>query len=56
MKVLDYNVDIVFDKKKPNGTLSKILDTTLANKLGWKPSISLNLGIAMTYDFFLKGY
>jgi len=55
MKVLDYNVDIVFDKKKPNGTLSKILDTTLANKLGWKPSISLNLGIAMTYDFFLKG-
>jgi GDP-L-fucose synthase len=55
MKVLDYNVDLVFDKKKPNGTLSKILDTTLANRLGWKPSISLNLGIAMTHDFFLKG-
>ena len=54
MKVLDYNIDIIYDKKKPNGTLSKILDTTLANRLGWKPLISLSLGIAKTYDFFLK--
>ena len=54
MKVLDYNVDIIFDKKKPNGTMSKILDTTLANRLGWKPLISLSEGIAMTYDSFLK--
>jgi GDP-L-fucose synthase len=54
MKVLDYNIDIIYDKKKPNGTISKILDTTLANRLGWKPLISLKSGIAMTYDSFLK--
>ena len=54
MKVLDYNIDIIYDKKKPNGTISKILDTTLANRLGWKPLISLNSGVAMTYDSFLK--
>jgi GDP-L-fucose synthase len=54
MKVLDYNIDIIYDKKKPNGTLSKILDTTLANRLGWKPLISLKSGIARTYNFFLK--
>jgi GDP-L-fucose synthase len=54
MKVLDYNIDIIYDKKKPNGTLSKILDTTLANRLGWKPLISLKSGIARTYKFFLK--
>jgi len=53
MKVLDYNVDIVFDKKKPNGTMSKILDTRLSNRLGWKPLISLKKGIAMTYNSFL---
>ena len=54
MKVLDYNIDIIYDKKKPNGTISKILDTTLANRLGWKPLISLKSGVAMTYDSFLK--
>jgi GDP-L-fucose synthase len=53
MKVLDYNIDIFYDKKKPNGTISKILDTTLANRLGWKPLISLKSGVAMTYDSFL---
>ena len=53
MKVLDYNIDIVFDKKKPNGTMSKILDTRLSNRLGWKPLISLKKGIAMTYNSFL---
>ena len=54
MDVLDYKANIIFDKNKPNGTISKILDTSLANQLGWKPLISLKKGIAMTYDFFLK--
>jgi GDP-L-fucose synthase len=54
MDVLDYKANIIFDKNKPNGTISKILDTSLANQLGWKPIISLKKGIAMTYDFFLK--
>jgi GDP-L-fucose synthase len=54
MKVLDYETDIILDKTKPNGTFSKILDTTLANRLGWRPLISLKKGIAMTYNSFLK--
>lgn len=54
MDVLDYKANIIFDKNKPNGTISKILDTSLANQLGWKPLISLKKGIAMTYDSFLK--
>ena len=54
MDALDYKANIIFDKNKPNGTISKILDTSLANQLGWKPLISLKKGIAMTYDSFLK--
>ena len=54
MDVLDYKANIIFDKNKPNGTISKILDTSIANQLGWKPLISLKKGIAMTYDSFLK--
>lgn len=54
MDVLDYKANIIFDKNKPNGTISKILDTSLANQLGWKPLISIKKGIAMTYDSFLK--
>lgn len=54
MDVLDYKANIIFDKNKPNGTISKILDTSIANQLGWKPLISLKKGIVMTYDTFLK--
>ena len=54
VEILEKRFDIIYDKKKPNGTISKILDTTLANRLGWKPLISLKSGVAMTYDSFLK--
>jgi len=54
MDVVGYKANIIFDKNKPNGTISKILDTSLANQLGWKPLIYKKKGIAMTYDFFLK--
>ena len=39
------NIKIKFDKSKPNGTLRKILDTSLANKYGWKSKISLDQGL-----------
>ena len=55
MKVLDYEVQIKFDKSYSDGTIRKMLDTSIINKLGWKPIISLKTGIEKTYrDFLLK--
>ena len=45
IKKFKINIKIKFDKSKPNGTLRKILDTSLANKYGWKSKISLDQGL-----------
>ena len=54
MKRLNINLKIRFDKKKPNGTPRKKLNSNLANHYGWKPKISLEKGFDLTYEDFLK--
>jgi GDP-L-fucose synthase len=41
-----------FDATKPDGTPRKLLDTTLINSLGWRPSIRLRDGIDSTYAWY----
>jgi GDP-L-fucose synthase len=53
-RVIGFEVDIVFDTTKPDGTPQKLLDTTRLQALGWKPRISLNDGIQQTYHWFLE--
>ena len=43
---------VVWDANRPNGTPRKVLDSTKINKLGWKPSISLDQGIAATVEWY----
>ncbi|WP_315443242.1 GDP-L-fucose synthase family protein [Sphingomonas alpina] len=45
--------EVAFDATRPDGTPRKLVDTTKLNALGWKPSISLNQGIADVYGWFL---
>ena len=54
MKKLNVNLKIKFDKKKPNGTPRKILNTNLAKRYGWKSKISLEKGFELTYQDFLS--
>jgi len=54
MKKIDVKLKIKFDKKKPNGTPRKILNTYLAKKLGWKPKFSLNKGLDITIKDYKK--
>ena len=46
IKKFKINIKIRFDKSKPNGTPRKILDTSLAEKYGWKSKIDLDQGLA----------
>lgn len=52
--IIEYNGEIYFDKRMPDGTSRKLLSVDLINKLGWSSSIELNNGLKETYKWFLE--
>ena len=44
--------EIIWDSSKPDGTLRKTLDVSRIKALGWKPTISLEDGIASTIAWY----
>jgi GDP-L-fucose synthase len=46
--LIGYTGTLEFDTTKPDGTPRKLMDTTKLTKLGWKPSIKLEIGISRT--------
>ena len=53
-KVVGYSGKIRWDHSKPDGTPRKLLDVKKIQALGWKASISIEQGIASTYEWFLQ--
>jgi GDP-L-fucose synthase len=53
-KAVGFLGGIRWDKSKPDGTPRKLLDVTKIRGMGWKPKVSIEDGIASTYDWFLK--
>jgi GDP-L-fucose synthase len=53
-KVVGYTGRIEWDTTKPDGTPRKLLDVTRLNKLGWKASIPLEVGLRATYEWWLE--
>ena len=54
MKHLGVNLKIVYKKNKPNGTMRKVLDISLAKKYGWRYKTSLKKGLSITVNDYLK--
>ena len=52
--IIGYKGKILWDPSKPNGTPKKLLDSSKANNLGWIPKTSLEQGIQLAYQDFLK--
>jgi GDP-L-fucose synthase len=53
-RVVGYSGRIVWDRSKPNGTPRKLLDCSRLERLGWKPRIALEEGLAAAYQDFLN--
>ena len=53
-EVVGYKGRVVFDASKPDGTPRKLLDVTRLHQLGWYHEISLEAGLASTWQWFLE--
>ena len=54
MKHLGVKLKILHEKKNLDGTYRKLLDTSLANKYGWKPKTTLEEGLSNSINDYLQ--
>jgi GDP-L-fucose synthase len=52
--VVGFSGKIVYDPSKPNGTMRKLLDTSLIRSLGWTPKVTEEVGLRNAYQDFLR--
>lgn len=55
-EAIAYEGHIAFDTSQPDGTPRKLLDTSKLLSLGWRPTITLQEGIARTVQHYLAGH
>ena len=53
-KVVDFKGKIIFDTSKPDGTKRKLMCSRIINELGWQAEVSLEEGLKISYEDFLK--
>jgi GDP-L-fucose synthase len=53
-RAVGFGGKIRWDTSKPDGTPRKLLDVTKIRGMGWKPKVSMEEGISLAYDWFLK--
>ena len=53
-EIIGFKGDLVFNTKKPDGTMRKLTDVSKLNNLGWKHKIDLETGVEKMYNWFLS--
>jgi len=52
-KTIGFQGQLTTDPSKPDGTPRKLLDISFISKLGWKPAIEFEVGLAELYKWYL---
>jgi GDP-L-fucose synthase len=55
-KAVGYPGTIALDPTIPDGPPKKLMNSSRLNTLGWKAAVSLEEGLALAYDNFIKSY
>ena len=55
-KTVGYTGKLKWDDSRPDGTPRKVLDNRKLTDLGWEPKISLQEGLKLTYQWYLKNH
>ena len=53
-EVVGYKGKLVFDHSKPDGTMQKLLDVSIINKIGWYATTSMHDGLKLAYEDFRR--
>ncbi|WP_108063885.1 GDP-L-fucose synthase family protein [Poseidonibacter lekithochrous] len=53
-KIVGFNGQLLFNTKKPDGTMVKLTDPSKLHSLGWKHKVELEDGIKSMFDWYLK--
>ena len=51
-ELIQYDGKIIWDTSKPDGTKTRLLDSTKLKNLGWKPKVSLRNGLTKTIEWY----
>jgi len=54
-RTVGYQGKVSFDSSRPDGTMRKLMNSERLFATGWKPSVSLQQGLAIAYEDFLSG-
>jgi GDP-L-fucose synthase len=52
--VVNFPGELIFDSSKPDGNPRKLLDSSLIDSFGWKPTVNLDDGLKISYEWFVK--
>ena len=53
-RIVEYEGSIIWDISKPDGAQKKLLSSSDFYALGWKPATTLECGVKITYDWYLR--
>ncbi len=55
-KLFPKKVNLKFNKKYPDGTSRKLLNSSIINDMGWKTNIPIKKGLKETLEWYKKKY
>ena len=55
-QIIDYQGELTFDTKMPDGNPRKLLDSSKINSLGWRSKIKLDQGIKEVYKWYIDEF
>jgi len=55
-EVVGFEGELLFDDSMPDGAPRKLTNVARINNMGWRSKTSINTGLELTYNWFLKNY
>jgi GDP-L-fucose synthase len=55
-EVVGFTGKLIFDHSRPDGSKRKLMDVSLINALGWRPSVDFQIGLKLAYRDYVTSF